>query len=143
MVRTIFIAGALVLGVGAAIAQTNAIKQRQDLMKANVAAARPTFGMLRGQAPFDLELVQTALKTFAQNAKQVPALFPETSKTGETRALPAIWENKTDFDKAAAKLEQDAQAAMSTIKDEASFKANYPTVVQNCDACHDKFRKPS
>jgi cytochrome c556 len=143
MVRTILIGGALVLGVGAAIAQTDVIKQRQELMKANVAAARPTFGMLRGQAPFNLDQVQTALKTFAQSAKQVPTLFPENSNAGETRALPAIWENKTDFDKAAAKLEQDAQAALTAIRDEASFKANYPAVVQNCDACHDKFRKPS
>ena len=54
MIRSILAAGALALGVTAAIAQANVIQQRQALMKQNGQATRAVGGMLRGQAPFDL-----------------------------------------------------------------------------------------
>jgi cytochrome c556 len=141
MVRTIFAAGTLAVGITAALAQANVIEQRQNLMKQNNAATRTMAGMLRGQVPFDLGQVQAALQTYTRAGQQVPNLFPEDSKTGhDTKALPAIWQNKADFTAHATKLAQDAQAASTTIKDEASFKAVMPKVLENCNACHDKYR---
>ena len=141
MVRTIFTAGALAVGITAALAQAHVIEQRQNLMKQNNAATRTMAGMLRGQVPFDLGQVQAALQTYARVGQQVPTLFPEDSKTGhDTRALPAIWQNKADFTAHATKLAQDAQAASAAIKDEASFKAVMPKVLENCNACHDMYR---
>jgi cytochrome c556 len=142
MKRTIFAAGLLALGVTAAIAQSNVVEQRQGLMKEMSAQSRAVGGMLKGEAPFDLEKVQAALKTFSQNAKQAPPLFPESSKAAEkTAALPTVWENKKDFEGHFSKLNQDAQAAMASIKDEASFKAEFPKVLQTCGTCHKTFRK--
>jgi cytochrome c556 len=113
-------------------------------MKQNGATLRPVGGMLRGQVPFDLAQVQRALQNYATVGQQFHTLFPENSMTGnETRALPAIWENKQDFTAQSLKLSQDAQAAMATIKDEASFKTEMPKVLQNCDACHNKYRRPT
>ncbi|HEX2136779.1 MAG TPA: cytochrome c [Microvirga sp.] len=144
MGRTIFVAGALALGIGVALAQANVIAQRQELMKQNNAGFRTVARMLRGQAPFDLAQVQAALQNFAQVGQQFPTLFPDDSKTGgDTRALPAIWANKADFTALALKLSQDAQAAMATIRDEASFRTEMPKVLQTCDACHDKYRRPT
>ena len=37
----------------------------------------------------------------------------------------------------------DAQTALATVKDEESFKAEFPKVMKNCGGCHEKFRKPS
>jgi cytochrome c556 len=142
MVRSILVAGALALGVTAAIAQANVIEQRQALMKQFGDTTRTFGGMLRGQVPFDLGQAQAALRTYSANAKQLPTLFPDTSKTGnKTQALPAIWENKPEFVAIFAKLEQDAQTALASIKDEASFKAEAPKVVQNCGTCHNRFRE--
>jgi cytochrome c556 len=143
MIRSILAVGALALGVTAAIAQANVIQQRQALMKQNGQATRGVGGMLRGQAPFDLAQAQAALKTYQNAAQQVPTLFPDTSKTGDTAALPAIWEAKADFVNLAEKFGRDATAALASIKDEATFKVEMPKVLQNCQACHDKFRKPS
>ncbi len=144
MIRSILAAGALALGVTAAIAQANVIQQRQALMKQNGQATRAVGGMLRGQAPFDLAQTQAALKTYQNAAQLVPTLFPDTSKTGgDTAALPMIWEAKADFVSLADKFGRDAATALAAIKDEASFKAEMPKVLQNCQACHDKFRKPS
>ena len=142
MMRTIFAAGVVALGVTAALAQANVIEQRQNLMKQNGATLRPVGGMLRAQVPFDLAQVQTALQNYVVVGQQFHTLFPEDSKTGNnTRALPAVWENKPDFTAQSLKLAQDAQAAMATIKDEATFKTEMPKVLQNCDGCHTKYRR--
>jgi cytochrome c556 len=144
MVRSILVVGIVALGVGAAIAQANVIEQRQNIMKRNWDVAKPVFGMMRGQVAFNLEQVQSALRTISQNAKQIPTLFPDNSKTGgDTEALPAIWENKADFNARAARLEESAQAALAAIKDEATFKTEFPKAAQTCDGCHDKYRKPT
>jgi cytochrome c556 len=143
MIRVMFVAGALALGVTSVGAQGNIIEQRQGLMKDFNNKSRPIFGALRGQVPFDLEQVQTALRTYTQHAKVLPTLFPESSKSGDTKALPVICENKADFEVRFAKLASDAQAALTSVKDEASFKTEFPKVVQNCNNCHGKFRRPS
>jgi cytochrome c556 len=144
MKRTIFVASLLAIGVTAAIAQSNVVEQRQGLMKEMGAQTRPLGGMLRGQEPFDLAKAKASLQVLAANAEKATPLFPESSKSAEkTDALPAIWENKTKFDSVMAKLRTDALTAMASIKDEASFKAELPKVLQNCGACHNDFRKKS
>ena len=40
------------------------------------------------------------------------------------------------------KMGADAKAAGATIKDEASFKAEWPKVASNCGGCHKEYRKP-
>lgn len=144
MKRTLFCAGLLAIGVSAAIAQSNVVEERQALMKEMGAQTRPIGGMLRGQVPFDLDKVKSGLKVFAENAEKAAPLFPESSKGAEkTEALPAIWENKDKFEASLTKLNKDAQAALASITDEASFKAQMPKVLQNCGACHNDFRKKS
>ncbi|HZH50910.1 MAG TPA: cytochrome c [Microvirga sp.] len=144
MKRTIVVASLLAIGVTAAIAQSNVVEQRQSLMKEMGAQTRPIGAMLRGQEPFDLAKVQAGLKVFAENSEKSKALFPENSKDApKTDALPAIWQNKAKFESIATKLHQDAQTAMANIKDEATFKAEMPKVLQNCGGCHNDFRKKS
>src|SRR5271165_2751039 len=125
----------LALTVSVAIAAgADAIKQRRELMKVDGAVTKPIFQMLQGRTPFDLAIVQKALKTYEKAASEEPALFPPDSKTGDTNALPVIWEDDNLAD-----LGADATAALATIKDEASFKATMPGVLQNCDDCHEKY----
>jgi cytochrome c556 len=142
MKRIVFVAGILAIGVSAAIAQANIVEQRQQLMKDNGSHSQKMGAMLRGQAPFDLAQVQTSLKAYSQNSKKGPALFPENSKTPDSKALPAVWQNKADFDGIFAKFDQDAQAALVSIKDEATFKTEMPKVLGNCGTCHKTYRQP-
>jgi len=129
----------LTCGSVAVWADTGAIAQRRELMKANGAAIKPLLDMLKG-APFDLAAVQKSLNTFIDASQKGPKLFPDDSKTGDTHALPAIWDNKADFDAHFAKLGADASAALKSIKDEASFKADIKPVLQNCGACHEHYK---
>lgn len=131
------------LGAGIATAQNlDAIKQRKELLKAMGKATKPVGAMLKGEAPFDLKVVQAALKTYQENAPKLPAQFPDDSKTGgETEALPVIWEKKKDFEDRYAKLAADAKKAEGEITDEASFQAFFPDVAGNCGGCHKIYRE--
>lgn len=127
----------------AVMAQSDVIKQRQAILKGFGDVTKPVGGMLRGNAAFDLATVQKALDAYAKGGKELPALFPAGSGTGDTDALPAIWQDQAKFDGLFAKLASDATAARAAITDEASFKANFPGVIRTCGTCHDSFRKKS
>ena len=129
----------LLVGVGAVLADGDAIVQRRALMKANGDATKIVVGMLKG-APFDLGAVQAALKSYGDAAAKAPALFPDDSKTGDTNALPELWANKADVDARFAKLAQDVAAASTAIVDQASFQAQMPGLLKNCGGCHEKYR---
>lgn len=143
--KRIFFAAAGIIAVGstAALSQSAAIGQRKEGMKAVGAAAKDTGAMMRGEAPFDMAKVQAALKTYIESAKKQPDLYPDDSKTGgETTVLPAIWEKKAEFNAIFTKWAADSTAAQTAIKDEASFKTEWPKVMSNCGTCHKAFRVP-
>src|SRR4051794_26799468 len=141
MVRGMLVAGALIAGLSSVVAQSDPIAERQQMMKGMSQAGKAPAAMLKGEAPFDLAAVQTSLKTFADAGKKGPSLFPENSKTGhDTAALPAVWTKKADFDGQFAKFAEVATAAQASIKDEASFKSNFPNVVRACGGCHETYR---
>lgn len=127
----------------AVMAQSDVVKQRQAILKEFGDLTKPVGGMLRGNTAFDLAAVQKALDAYTKGGKELPALFPAGSDTGDTGALPAIWQDKAKFDGLFAKLASDATAARAAITDEASFKANFPGVIRTCGTCHDSFRKKS
>ncbi|MBV8824797.1 MAG: cytochrome c [Hyphomicrobiales bacterium] len=141
MVRVMLAVAALILAAGLAAAQSNPIAARKALMKANGAQAKIGAAIAKGEAPFDLEKVQTIFATFMEAAEKAPALFPDNSKTGgKTEALPAIWKNKPDFEARLAKFGADAKAAQADIKDLAAFKATWSGFIRNnCTGCHEKY----
>jgi len=136
-----FLALGLAVGVTGAFAQGDVISQRKALMKAIGDANRAPAAMLRGEQPFALAPVQAALKAMEEAGAKSPPLYPESSKKGDTRALPKVWETKADFNAKLAKFEADAKAAQVSIVDEASFKSTFPAVLKNCSACHQDYRE--
>lgn len=119
------------------------IKARKESMKAVGGAAKEPGAMMKGDAKFDLAKVQASLKVYqAESAKQKD-MYPDNSKTGgDTTVLPAVWDKKTDFNARFDKLVADAKAAEGAIKDEASFKTEWPKVMSNCGGCHKEYRVP-
>jgi cytochrome c556 len=141
MIRNL-LAAVMVTGLAtAALAQADVIKERQQTMKGVGGATKDPGAMLKGEAPFDVEKVQKALATYQAAAKKMPGLFPENSQTGgDTTASPKIWSDMAGFKAAFAKFEADATKASAEIKDEATFKANFPGVLKNCGGCHETYR---
>ncbi|HSI42572.1 MAG TPA: cytochrome c [Xanthobacteraceae bacterium] len=127
----------------AVIAQSDPVTERQGLLKQFGQVTRPVGGMLKGDIPFDLAVVQTALDTYVKNAKALPALFPAGSDVGKTAALPSVWQRKDEFDALFVKFGADAEKARGSITDLASLRANMPGVLRSCGTCHDSFRKKS
>src|SRR5690242_263104 len=144
MFRNLIVAFAVVmLGTTAAAAQScpEFIQKRQTLMKKSGEEAKIGTAMIKGETPFDAAKVQQIYAAFADDAKQMPTLFPDCSKTGaKTTAAPAIWERMDDFKAAIAKFADDIKAAQGNTKDLDALKANFQTIGKNCSSCHQTFR---
>jgi len=142
MSRIVLAAAAVALAVTAVAAQSDPIAARKALMKKNGDEAKIVTTMVKGEAPFDAAKVQSAFATFADSAAKAPALFPDNSKTGgDTAALPAIWENKADFDARLAKFGTAAKDAEGKVKDLDGLKTTWGSFAKdNCGGCHEKYR---
>jgi len=142
MTRILLAVAAVALAVTAVAAQSDPIAARKALMKKNGDEAKIGAAMAKGEAPFDASKVDTIFATFADAAAKAPALFPDNSKTGgDTAALPAIWENKADFDARLAKFGAAAKEAQGKVKDLDAFKATWGGFIKdNCGGCHEKYR---
>jgi cytochrome c556 len=110
-------------------------------MKDNGAQSRIASEMISGKQPFDLAKAKNVLTTFATVSEKSKSLYPESSKAGDTAALPAVWENKADFEAKLAKLGVDAKAAEGKVTDLDSFKAVMGDVGKDCGGCHRTYRK--
>ena len=111
MKRVVLAVAVFALGVTAVVAQSDPIAARKALMKENGDQSRIAREMIDGKQPFNLGAAKKVLATFAETHDKAKALWPDTSKAGDTASLPAIWENKADFDAKLAKFSADAKAA--------------------------------
>lgn len=142
-VRIVLTALLTAAGLATAVAQSEPPQvQRHELMEGIGDAAKVLGGMAKGEVPFNEVEAQEALTVIIDNAQVFPTLFPEGSETGhDTRALPAIWENKADFEEHAEALvaaAQDARAAADNSLD--SFRGAFGKVGEACRACHTDYR---
>lgn len=141
MIRTALAVALLAFGATALVAQGDPIAARKALMKANGDQNKVATEMLEGKRPFNLEDAKKVFVVFVEAGEKAPALFPESSKTGDTAALPPVWENKADFDARLAKFAREAKAAGDSTKDLDTFKAQITEVRKNCGGCHQTYRK--
>jgi cytochrome c556 len=140
IIRTVLAVAALAIGATAVTAQQDPIKARQALMKANGQQAGIGAKMVKGEEPFSLDKAKKVFATY-QDVAKAHQLFPDSSKTGDTAALPAVWDNKADFDARLTKLANEAKAAEAATTDLDSFKTQFATVMKNCGGCHETYRK--
>src|SRR4051812_16751844 len=142
MKRIVLAVAAIALGVTAVVAQSDPIAARKALMKENGNQSRIARDMIEGKQPFDLAKAKTVLTTFAAVHDKGKNLWPDNSKVGgDTASLPAIWENKSDFDAKLAKLSSDSKAAEPKVKDLDTFKASMGDIGKDCGGCHNTYRK--
>ena len=101
--RTVLVAGALLLGLGAVMAQQDQLKRTQAQMKGNGTNAAALVAIVKGEKPYDQATVDTALAQFEDTAKKLPTLFPESLKgkpfEGDYRPSNKIWSDKAGFAK--------------------------------------------
>ena len=141
MLRIAAATAVIAFGVTAVMAQSDPLTTRKALMKGNGDASKLAREMIDGKTPFDLAAAKKIFVTFEDAAAKMPALFPDNSKGGDTAALPAVWDNKADFDAKFAKFGADAKAAEAKVTDLDSFKAAMGDVGKSCGGCHQTYRK--
>lgn len=146
-ITSLALAGLMSVGVIAAFAQDafvapttpeEAVEARQATMKENGAILR-TAGQLSGA-----EAV-AAMQTLLDNYTQIPAFFPEGSLVGDTKALPAIWENWEEFTAIdeAGRAAAEAGLAAAEAGDAAAYGEAVKALGATCGQCHQQFRAQS
>lgn len=141
MNRTVLAVAAIAIGVTAVAAQSDPIAARKAVMKENGTQTKAGVAMAKGEAPYDQAKAQAIFANYVDVSQKMPALFPPTSKTGgDTAALPAIWDNKADFDARFAKFGAEAKQAQGSVKDLDTFKAAFSGLTKNCGGCHETYR---
>ena len=143
MLRGLVIAGALLVGVSAVMAQ-DAAKDAQAVMKANGKNAGALAAMVKGEKPYDQAAVNAAFAQFEETGKKLPTLFPASVKgvklEGDYQYSPKIWEDKAGFDEHTASFVKTVAAAKGKIKDLDTLKANFTGVGKQCGGCHETYR---
>ena len=117
------------------------IKGRKALFSKNYSTAKrvQTFAT---KGEFDK--AKTLMLEMSENYKTLLEYFPENSKEGfKTEALPAIWENKDEFNNLMTKSSNDMIQLTKIIETSDDVSATLNKLMwSNCKACHSKFRKP-
>lgn len=133
---------ALGLLAGATVANADPIENRQSLMSAGSAAAKVSGEMIKGNIPFNKDVANLALQTFAAVSLSFVDFFPEGSETGgDTRAKDTIWSDWEGFVAADTEYAEAAAAAVAAEPaDLDSFKAVFGPIAENCNSCHEEYR---
>jgi cytochrome c556 len=144
MKRSIMVAGALVLGLGAVMAEPDQVKDTQAMMKGNGKNAGALAAMVKGEKPYDQATVDAAIKQFSDTAAKLPTLFPESIKgkpfDGDYSPGSKIWEDKAGFNEHIASFAQAVGDAKGKITDLDTLKAQLSIIGKQCGGCHETFR---
>ena len=129
------------LPVNSELSVEEIIKERKALFSKNYSTAKrvQTFAT-KG----DFDKAKILMLEMSQNYKTLIEYFPENTKEGfKTEALPAIWENKEEFNNLMNKSANDMIELASIIENSEDSKAFLGKFMwENCKTCHSKFRAP-
>ena len=145
MMRTIVIAGALLLGAGAVMAQQDVAVKQDNLMRAQ---GKSMYGvilkMVKGEIPYDQKAVDAAINDLEKSVPTIPTVFATNPKEDVVNATygssQKIWQNKADFDSKAPPVAKAIADAKGKIKDVATLKVAYDAIQAKCTDCHETYR---
>jgi len=144
MLRTVVVAGTLLLGVGVVAAQQDQVAKTQLAMKSNGKNAGALSAMLKGEKPYDQAAVDAALAALEDVAVKFPTLFPESIKglkpEGDYYASPKVWTDRAGFEAHAGSFAKAVSEAKGKIKDLDTLKARLSAIGKECGGCHETYR---
>jgi cytochrome c556 len=115
------------------------IKGRKALFSKNYSTAKK---VQTYASKGDFEKTKSLMLEMGENYKSLLEYFPENTKEGfKTEALPAIWENKDEFNNLMIKSSNDMIELASIIESSDDVKDTLGKLMWgNCKACHNKYR---
>ena len=145
MKRILIVAGTLVLGAGAVMAQQDLAVQQDNLMRS---IAKNQYGiilkMTKGEIPYDQKQVDQAIASIETDVGKIAKTFETNPKQDVVNATygasPKVWQNKADFDSKIPPVQKAIAEVKGKITDVASLKAAYTAVNDRCTDCHETYR---
>ena len=114
----------------------------EAMVAARKAAMKEDGGVLKGAGNLTGADATAAAETLIKNFTNLPVLFPEGSLVGDSKPLPAIWENFGDFTSIFAIAQKGALdlKAAAEAGDAAAYGAALQTIGGSSGMCHQKYR---
>ena len=145
MKRIVVAVGALLLGIGAVVAQQDVAVQQQNLMKAQ---GKSMYGvmlkMVKGEIPYDQAAVTAAITDLEAQVPKIPTVFTPNPKEDVVNASfgssQKIWQNKADFDSKVPPVLKAIADVKGKIKDTAGLKVAFDSIQAKCTDCHETYR---
>jgi cytochrome c556 len=145
MIRTVVVAGVLLLGVGAVMAQQDVAVKQDNLMRAQGKSMYVVIlKTVKGETPYDQKAIDAAIAQLEQSVPTIPTTFGTNPKEDVVNATygasQKIWQNKADFDSKVPPVAKAIADVKGTIKDAGSLKVAFDTIQAKCADCHETFR---
>jgi cytochrome c556 len=145
MIRTVVVMGALLVGVGAVMAQQDIAVQQDNLMRTQ---GKSMYGVLaktlKGEIPYDQAAIDTAITQLEETVGKIATVFtpnPKEDVVDSTYgASQKIWQNKADFDSKIPPVAKAIADVKGKIKDVASLKVAFDSIQAKCTDCHETYR---
>ena len=145
MMRTIVIAGVLLLGAGAVMAQQDVAVKQDNLMRAQAKSLYVVMlKTVKGETPYDQAAIDAAIAQLEASVPTIASVFATNPKQDVVNATygasQKVWQNKADFDSKIPPVVKAIADAKGKIKDVASLKVAYDSINDRCNDCHETYR---
>jgi cytochrome c556 len=145
MIRTVVVAGTLLLGVGAVMAQQDIAVKQDNLMRKQAKSLYGVIGkMVKGEIPYDQKAVDDAIAQLEESVPTIAGVFEinpgEDVVNSNYGASQKIWHNKADFDSKIPAVIKTIASVKGKITDVASLKTAYTELNDSCNGCHETYR---
>ncbi|MBR1172047.1 cytochrome c [Bradyrhizobium sp. DASA03005] len=145
MKRTMIVAGVLVLGAGAVMAQQEIAVQQDNLMRSQAKSLYSVIQkMSKGDIPYNQKTVDEAIANLEADVAKIAKTFEVNPKQDVVNASygssPKVWQNKADFDSKIPPVQKAIADVKGKITNVASLKAAYTAINDRCNDCHETYR---
>jgi cytochrome c556 len=145
MRRIVVVAGILLLGAGAVMAQQEIAVKQDNLMRGQAKSLyNVMLKMVKGEIPYNQAAVDAAIKDLEASVPTIATVFATNPKQDVVNATygasQKIWQNKADFDSKIPPVVKAIADVKGKIKDVDSLKAAYTSINDRCTDCHETYR---
>ena len=145
MIRTVVVAGTLLLGAGAAMADQELAVKQDNLMRAQAKSLYTVMlKTVKGEIPYNQAAIDAAIAQLEASVPTIASVF--ATNPGEDvvntsyGASAKVWQNKADFDSKIPPVVKAIADVKGKIKDVASLKTAYTSINDRCTDCHETYR---
>lgn len=145
MKRMVVVAGAVLLGAGAVMAQQDIAVLQDNLMRSQGKSMYNVMAkMVKGEIPYEQAAVDAAIVALEADVPKIPTTFTVNPKQDVVNATygasQKIWQNKADFDSKVPPVVKAIADVKGKIKDVASLKLAFDSIQAKCTDCHETYR---